>query len=127
MILKEALPDKDVLFFMLWSINNNNGIVMNPEKEIAFPISIKSKIIWFVGFKENWNTTKKTNEISITEIIFIKRSLNDVFCILNSLRNSIGINKINKEPKKSIKNQNNPCPFQAMIFCSTKPNDSKNK
>ena len=59
----------------LWSRNNIRGIDINPEKETAFPISIKSLKIRLEGFKRNWKKTNENKDIKITEIIFTIRSL----------------------------------------------------
>ena len=55
--------------------NKINGIAINPEKDTAFPISIMSTNIRFVGFRKNWKKTSDTKEINITKIIFTIRSL----------------------------------------------------
>ena len=57
---------------------------------------------------KNWKKTKKVNEIKITEMILIKRSLNELLYILKIFKNSIGMNKINIAIQKRTKNQNKP-------------------
>jgi hypothetical protein len=39
----------------------------------------------------------------------------------------MGINKIKIAKHRSIRNQNSPCPFQAITFVSTMPVDSKSR
>ena len=62
----------------LCTTNKINGTVINPEKETAFPRSIISLIIWFDGLKKNWKNTKKDNEVKITKITLVNKSLNEI-------------------------------------------------
>ena len=55
------------------------------------------------------------------------RFLNDLFSIKYLSKNSTGINKIKREAKNVINDQNNPWPFQFIRVCSTIPADSRNK
>ncbi len=50
----------------------------------------------------------KKEKIKITETIFVRRFLNELFSIKYSLKNSTGKNKINKETNKVINDQNKP-------------------
>ena len=63
----------------------------------------------------------------MTEITFVRRFLNDLFSMKYLSKNSTGINKIKREAKNVINDQNNPWPFQFISVCSTSPADSRNK
>ena len=52
-----------------------SGIAINPEKETALPISIRSLITKFVGLKKNWKKTKESKDDNITRIMFMIKSL----------------------------------------------------
>ena len=100
---------------------------MNPENETALAITRYSlrNTFWFRS--KIWNKTKKNNEINITETMFASKFLKDRFSIKYSLKNSIGTNKIKRETKKVINDQNSPCPLQLIKTLLTIPDDSKNK
>ena len=83
------------------------------------------KIFWFLS--RIWKTTRKNKDTNITEIMLVNKFLKDLFSIKYSLKNSTGTNKTNKEIKKVIKDQNNPCPLQLMNSWLTKPEDSRNR
>ena len=97
---------------------------MNPEKDIAFPISTTSFVTELIGLRKNWKTIRNKSDIDIAIIIFIIKSLNDKLYNLNIFKNSIGMNNIKIEAQKSIKNQNKPWAFQVIIFLSIIPTDS---
>ena len=54
---------------------------MNPEKETALAITKYSftNIFWFLS--SSWKTTKNNNDTNITDTIFVRRFLNDLFSI----------------------------------------------
>ena len=106
-------------------MNRTNGTDIKPEKERALPISITSNNIRFSGFKANRKNIKKVRETIITKTTFKIRSLKVDIWSLNVLKNSTGINKINKEKQNNKTNQKSPWPFQAITLFSTIPNDSK--
>ena len=97
---------------------------MNPEKDIAFPISTTSFVTELIGLRKNWKTIRNKSDIDIAIIIFIIKSLNDKLYNLNVFKNSIGMNNIKIEALRSIKNQNKPWAFQVIIFLSIRPIDS---
>lgn len=108
----------------LWCKNKNKGTVINPEKDIAFPISTTSFVTELIGLRKNWKTIRNKSDIDIAIIIFIIKSLNDKLYNLNIFKNSIGMNNIKIEALKSIKNQNKPWALQVIIFLSIRPTDS---
>jgi len=69
------------------------------------------KILEEFGIKI-WKSTRNTIEIKIVNKIFDISSIYVLFTNLKKFKNSIGKNKINKEPKKNIKAQKRLCPDQ---------------
>ncbi len=114
-------------FPKLWNKNKTKGIAINPENETALAITRYSftKMFWFLS--RTWKITRKNKDTKITEIMFVKRFLKDLFSMKYSLKNSTGINKTNNEINKVMNDQNNPCPFQLINTWFTNPEDSKNK
>ena len=100
---------------------------MNPENDTALAIAKYSFMNTFWFLSKTWKTTKKNNDTNMTDTIFVSKFLNDLFSIKYSLKNSIGINKTNKEINSVIKDQKSPWPLQLIKACSTNPDDSKNK
>ena len=111
----------------LWDKNRNNGIAINPENDTALAITKYSftKIFWFLS--KTWNNIRKKRDINITETTLVRRFLNDLFSMKYLSKNSTGINRIKREAKNVINDQNNPWPFQFISVCSTSPADSRNK
>ncbi len=106
-------------FPKLWNKNKTKGIAMNPENDTALAIAKYSvtNIFWFLS--KTWKTTKKNKDTNMTDTIFVSKFLNDLFSIKNSLKNSIGINKTNKEMNNVINDQKSPWPVQLIKACST--------
>ena len=113
--------------FKLWRKKSINGIDINPEKDTAFPISIKSSRIKLEGFSKNWKKTKVKRDINITEIIFTIRSWKVKLYILKIFKNSTGMNNTKSDRQNNIKNQNSPCAFQVVTDLSTIPIDSRRR
>ena len=65
--------------------------------------------------------------MNITEITFVSKSLNDLFSIKYSFKNSTGINNMKREIKNVISDQKSPWPLQLINTCDTTPEDSRNK
>ena len=116
-----------MFFPKLWNINNTKGIAINPENETALANAKYSLIntFWFLNII--CKNTKKNSETNITEIIFVRRSLKDLFSIRYSFKNSTGINKTKREIKNVISDQNRPWPLQLINNWDTNPEDSRNK
>ena len=90
-------------------------------------MSTKSFNTKFDGFKKNWKNTREIKDVKITKIMFTIKSLKVRLKILNIFRNSIGINKINKDKQKRIRNQKRPWAFQVITDLVTKPSDSRSR
>ena len=75
--LYENFSGRPMVLAKLCTTNKISGTVINPEKEMAFPRSIISLIIWFDGLKKNWKNTKKDSEVKITKITLVNKSLNE--------------------------------------------------
>ena len=74
-IEKDKLSEKSTDLFKLCCKNNTRGIAINPENDVAFPISTISFVTKFVGFSKNWKNINVIREIKITKITFTIRSL----------------------------------------------------
>ena len=101
-----------------------SGTAINPEKETALPISIRSLITKLVGLKKNWKKTKESKDDNITRIMFMIKSLKVKLYNLKTFKNSTGIKRINVDTQNKIMNQNKPWAFHVVTDFSTIPIDS---
>ena len=74
-MLKDKLSEKFIFLIKLCCKNKTNGSVINPENEIALPISIMLLITWILSERKNWKNTRKNKDMKITKIIFNIKSL----------------------------------------------------
>jgi len=88
------------------------GTIIKPAKDVALNKSLTSwKILKEFGIKI-WKSTRNIIEIKIVNKMFDMSSAKVLFTNLKKFKNSIGKNKINKDPKKNIKAQKRLCPDQ---------------
>ena len=97
---------------MLWRINKNKGIEINPEKDTDLIIIFNSLMTKLSTFIKNWDVARKNKDIPMTIITFDTSSLKFELLRFVELKNSIGKNKINKERKNMISAQKRVWPVQ---------------
>ena len=69
------MSDKFIVLIKLCCKKSNNGSAINPENDIALPISIMSEIMLLLGVRKNWKTIRNNKDVNIINTIFKIKSL----------------------------------------------------
>ena len=97
---------------MLWRINKNKGIEINPENDTDLIIIFSSLMTKLSALIKTWDVARKNKDMPITIITFDTSSLKFELLRFVELKNSIGKNRINKERKNMISAQKRVWPVQ---------------